>query len=97
MATPHRIDTHTHILPPDYAAAQTQKRRRRWAADSGLERGPRTRVDGSTFRTHLDRVGVDARRAFRRHRRSAAMARSVNEYAADVAKRNPGDSVSSPP
>ncbi len=91
MATPHRIDTHTHIVPPDYAAFL--KRRSadagglpipEWSVDLALasmeQRSVRTSiVSVSTPGVHF---GDDAA--------ARAMAREVNEYAADVVKRNPG-------
>ena len=91
MATPHRIDTHTHIVPPDYAAFL--KRRNadagglpipEWSVDLALasmeQRSVRTSiVSVSTPGVHF---GDDAA--------ARAMAREVNEYAADVVKRNPG-------
>ena len=91
MATPHRIDTHTHIVPPDYAALL--KRRSAdagglpipdWSVDLALasmeQRSVRTSiVSVSTPGVHF---GDDAE--------ARALARSVNEYAADVVKRNPG-------
>jgi 6-methylsalicylate decarboxylase len=90
MATPYRIDTHTHILPPDYAA--WLKRRAEdagglpipdWSVESALEamdaRAVRTAiVSVSTPGVHLGDV-AEAR----------AMARAVNEYSADITKRFP--------
>ncbi len=89
MATRHRIDTHTHIVPPDYAA--WLKRRSAdagglpipdWSVDLALasmeQRSVRTSiVSVSTPGVHF---GDDAE--------ARDMARAVNEYAADVVKRN---------
>ena len=88
---PRRIDTHQHIVPPEYAA---------WLAKNGVLAGglpiPQWSAEGaldlmesagiatgilsvSTPGTHL---GDDAE--------ARAMARSVNEFAADVAQAHPG-------
>jgi len=89
--TAHRIDTHTHILPPDYA--QWLRARNAdagglpipdWSEGAALEamdaRAVRTAiVSVSTPGVHIG-DGRDAR----------AMARAVNEYCAALAERHPG-------
>lgn len=91
MAAPRRIDTHHHIVPPDYAAWL----RRQGIAAGGLpipdwtpeaalalmdERGVETAIlSVSTPGVHL---GDDAE--------ARAMARDVNEYAAATVRSHPG-------
>ncbi len=91
MATPHRIDTHPHILPPDYAAWLKRK-----SADAGGLPIPDWSVDlalasmeARSVRTSIVSVSTPGVH-FGDTAEARAMARSVNEYAADVAKRNPG-------
>jgi predicted TIM-barrel fold metal-dependent hydrolase len=91
VAAPHRIDTHTHILPPDYSAWLKRHSADAgglpipdWSADAALAtmdaRSVRTAiVSVSTPGVHLGDV-AEAR----------AMARAVNEYCAALVKRHPG-------
>jgi len=90
MTTPHRIDTHQHIVPPHYAAWLAQKGLNaggraipEWRVETALELMEKARIatailSVSTPGTHVG-DGVEARE----------MARSVNEFAAEVARRQP--------
>ncbi len=91
MATPHRIDTHTHILPPDYAVWLKRKSADAgglpipdWSVDLALES-----MEARSVRTSIVSVSTPGVH-FGDTAEARAMARSVNEYAADVAKKNPG-------
>lgn len=90
MNTPHRIDTHQHIVPPDYAGWLARKGLNAggraippWTEDSALALMAQTRtataiLSVSTPGVHLGDDG-EARE----------MARAVNEFAAAVVRRQP--------
>lgn len=85
-----RIDTHVHVIPPEYGAwlrrhGETAGGRGipDWSVDTALEMMAGARIDTailsvSTPGVHL---GDDAQ--------ARAMARAVNEFAADVVRRHP--------
>jgi hypothetical protein len=91
MATPGRIDTHHHIVPPSYAAWLKRKGMEagglpipEWSADSAIalmdKYGIETAIMSvSTPGVHL---GDDAE--------ARDKAREVNEFAAAVVRKHPG-------
>ncbi|MGB3067458.1 MAG: amidohydrolase family protein [Ottowia sp.] len=90
MPQAHRIDTHQHVVPPHYAAWLARKGLNaggraipEWRAESALELMEKARIatailSVSTPGVHLG-DGMEARE----------MARSVNEFAAEAARRQP--------
>jgi predicted TIM-barrel fold metal-dependent hydrolase len=90
MTAPHRIDTHTHIVPPDYGA---------WLRRRGVEAGglpiPDWSVDAALavmderkVRTSIVSVSTPGVH-FGDDHEARDMARAVNEYAAKLARKHP--------
>ena len=90
MTATYRIDTHTHVVPPDYGA---------WLRRRGVEAGglpiPQWSVDVALavmeerkVRTSIVSVSTPGVH-FGDDREARDMARAVNEYAADVARKHP--------
>lgn len=90
MTAPHRVDTHTHIVPPDYGAWL----RRRGAAAGGLpipDWSVEAALDAMEMRkvcTSIVSVSTPGVH-FGDDREARDMARAVNEYAANVARKHP--------
>jgi predicted TIM-barrel fold metal-dependent hydrolase len=90
VTAPNRIDTHSHIVPPDYGAWL-----RRRGADAGGLLIPDWSVDAALdamearkVRTSIVSVSTPGVH-FGDDREARDMARAVNEYAASVARRHP--------
>lgn len=90
MTTPHRIDTHQHIIPPHYAAWLAKhglnaggRAIPEWSVDSALELMDQGRIATAilSVSTPGAHIGDD--------RQAREIARSVNEFSADVARRRP--------
>ena len=90
MTTPHRIDTHQHIIPPHYAAWLAKhglnaggRAIPEWSVDSALELMDQGRIATAilSVSTPGAHIGDD--------RQAREIARSVNEFSAEVARRRP--------
>ncbi|WP_423457863.1 amidohydrolase family protein [Ottowia sp. VDI28] len=90
MTQAHRIDTHQHVVPPHYASWLARKGLNaggraipEWRAESALELMEKARIATAILSVSTPGVhigdGMEARE----------MARSVNEFAAEVVRRQP--------
>ena len=91
MTAPHRIDTHTHIVPPDYGAWLRRRGAEAgglpipdWGVDAALEV-----MEERKIRTAIVSVSTPGVH-FGDDREARDMARAVNEYTANVVRKHRG-------